>query len=57
MRSEEIRDVDSVSCGTAGHQLVVLHMRDRKDLLFCLISPPGEDRVGELIALIATAKK
>ena len=57
MRSEKISDVMSVSCGTGSHQLVVLHMKDKKDLLFCLVGHHAEDRVGELVALIATFKR
>ena len=57
MRSERLSDIVSVSCGSSSHQLVIVHMRDRKDLVFSLISPSGEDRVGELVALIATAKR
>ena len=57
MRSERISDIVSVSCGSGSHQLVIVHMRDKKDLVFSLIGPSGEDRVGELVALIATAKR
>lgn len=57
MRSERISDIVSVSCGSGSHQLVIIHMRDKKDLVFSLIGPSGEDRVGELVALIATAKR
>ena len=57
MRSERISDIVSVSCGPGSHQLVILHMRDKKDLVFSLVSPPSEDRVGELVALIVTAKR
>ena len=35
---------------------VVLHMRDKNDLVVCLNSPAGEDRVGELAAVLATVK-
>jgi hypothetical protein len=33
-------------------------MRDKKDLVMSLLTPvEGEDRVGELIAVLATVKK
>jgi len=54
MRSESLSDVAGVSCGSGDHQLVVLHMKDKKDIVFALFSPPGEDRVGELVAVLAT---
>ena len=61
MRGEKIDDVMGVSCGTRGHQLVVLHMRDKKDLVMSLLTATTEqqeeDRVGELIAVLATVKK
>ena len=59
MRGELLDDVTGVSCGPHGHQLVVLHMRDKKDLVMSLLVPGdgGEDRVGELIAVLATVKK
>jgi len=57
MRSEKISDIVSMSCGSGSHQLVIFHMRDKKDLVFSLVSPPSEDRVGELVALIVTAKR
>jgi len=56
MQSYQLSDVMGVSCGPRPHQLVVLHMRDKKDLVFSLITPEGEDRIGELVAVLATAK-
>ena len=38
------------------HCQVVLHMRNKNDLVVCLKSPQGEDRVGELAAVLATVK-
>jgi hypothetical protein len=32
-------------------------MRDKKDLVMSLIVPEDEDRIGELVAVLATAKK
>jgi len=46
-----------LSCGTKDDQMVVLHMKDKNDLVVCLTSPaPGQDWIGELAAAIATAK-
>lgn len=56
MRSEKLSDVAGVTCGSGSHQLTILHMKDKKDLVFTLISPEGEDRVGELVALLANMK-
>ena len=56
MRSDRLSDVVGVTCGAGSHQLVVLHMRDKKDLVFSLHSPQNEDRVGELIAVLATIR-
>ena len=56
MRTERLSDVASVSCGTGDNQLVVLHMKDKKDIVFSLVTPDKEDRVGELVAVLATAK-
>ncbi len=57
MRGEKLDDVVAISCGPRPHQLVVLHMRDKKDLVMSLIVPEDEDRIGELVAVLATAKK
>ena len=57
MRGESLSDVVSMSCGVSDDQLVVLHMRDKNDIVCCLTSPaPAQDWVGELAAAIATAK-
>jgi len=56
MRTERLSDVASVSCGTGDNQLVVLHMKDKKDIVFSLVTPDKEDRVGELVAVLATVK-
>ena len=37
------------------HQ-VVLHMLNKNDLVVCLDAPVGEDRVGELAAILATVR-
>ena len=37
------------------HQ-VVLHMSNKNDLVVCLDAPVGEDRVGELAAILATVR-
>ncbi len=57
MRGERLEDVVGVSCGPRPPQLVVLHMKDKKDLVLSLVTPDGEDRIGELVAVLATAKK
>ena len=58
MRGESLADVTGLSCGRGDGQLVVLHMRNKNDLVACLTSPPpGQDWVGELAAAIATAKQ
>lgn len=59
MRGERLDDVTGVSCGPHAHQLVVLHMRDKKDLVMSLLVPGdgAEDRVGEFVAVLATVKK
>lgn len=57
MRGEELRDLAGLSVGQGSHQLVVLHMRDKKDLVMSLETPQGEDRVGELVAVLALAKQ
>ena len=57
MRGESLADVVGLSCGTKDDQMVVLHMKDKNDLVVCLTSPaPGQDWVEELAAAIATAK-
>jgi len=56
LRKERLSDISGVTCGSGSHQLVILHMKDKKDIVFCLLVPDGEDRVGELIALLATAQ-
>ena len=35
---------------------VVLHMLNKNDLVVCLDAPVGEDRVGELAAILATVR-
>ena len=35
---------------------VVLHMLNKNDLVVCLDAPVGEDRVGELVAVLATVR-
>ena len=35
---------------------VVLHMLNKNDLVVCLDAPVGEDRVGELAAVLATVR-
>ena len=58
MRDESLSSVVGLSCGTKDDQLVVIHMKDKNDLVACLTSPaPGQDWVGELAAVIATAKQ
>ena len=57
MRGENLSDVVGLSCGTKDDQLVVIHMKNKNDLVACLTSPEGQDWVGELTAVIATAKK
>ena len=37
------------------HQVVV-HMLNKNDLVVCLDAPVGEDRVGELAAVLATVR-
>ena len=56
MRSERLADVAGITCGSGNHQLTVLHMKDKKDIVFSLVTPEGEDRVGELVAILATLK-
>ena len=58
MRGESLSDVVGMSCGAKDDQLVVIHMKNKNDLVASLTSPPqGQDWVGELAAAIATAKK
>jgi len=57
MRGENLTDVTGMSCGTKDDQLVVIHMKNKNDLVMSLSSPDGQDRVGELTAVLATAKK
>lgn len=56
MRGENLSDVVGLSCGTKDDQLVVIHMKDKNDLVACLTAPQGQDWVGELTACLATAK-
>jgi len=56
MRGENLSDVVGLSCGTKDDQLVVIHMKNKNDLVISLSSPDGQDRVGELAAILATAK-
>merc|ERR1711902_249963 len=43
---------------TSDRYLVVIHMRNKNDIVVCLTSPsPGQDWIGELSAAIATAKQ
>jgi len=56
MRGENLSDVVGLSCGTKDDQLVVIHMKDKNDLVACLTAPQGQDWVGELTAILATAK-
>jgi len=56
MRDEGLDQVLGLTCGSKDNQLVVLHMRDKNDLVFCLSVPEGEDRVGELVAVLASMK-
>ena len=58
MRGESLADVTGLSCGSQDDQLVVIHMRNKNDIVACLTSPsPGQDWIGELAAAIATAKQ
>ena len=57
MRGENLSDVVGLICGTKDDQLVVIHMKDKNDLVACLTSPQGQDWAGELTAAFATAKK
>ena len=57
MRGESLSDVVGISCGTKDDQLIVIHMKNKNDLVACLSAPQGQDWVGELTAAIATAKK
>lgn len=58
MRDQRLADVTGLNCGVTGGQLVVVHMRDKNDLVVSLESPQGQDRVvGELVAVLATAKQ
>jgi len=57
MRGESLSDVVGLSCGTKDDQLVVIHMKNKNDLVASLYSPPGQDWVGELTAVLGTAKK
>ena len=58
MRGESLADVTGLSCGSRDDQLVVIHMRNKNDIVACLTSPsPGQDWIGELAAAIATAKQ
>ena len=58
MRGESLSDVVGMSCGAKDDQLVVIHMKNKNDLVASLTSPPpGQDWVGELAAAIATAKQ
>merc|ERR1719328_129018 len=58
MRGENLSDVVGLSCGTKDDQLVVIHMKNKNDLVACMVSPqPGQDWVGELAAAIASAKQ
>ena len=57
MRGENLSDVVGLSCGTKDDQLVVIHMKDKNDLVACLTAPQGQDWVGKLTAILATTKK
>jgi len=57
MRGEDLSDVAGVSCGTKDDQLIVIHMKNKNDLVVSLTSADGQDRVGELTAVLATAKR
>ena len=57
MRDQRLADVTGLNCGVTGGQLVVVHMRDKDDLVVSLESPQGQDRVGELVAVLVTAKQ
>ena len=58
MRGENLSDVVGLTCGAKDDQLVVIHMKNKNDLVACLVSPqPGQDWVGELAAAIASAKQ
>lgn len=56
MRDQLLSGVTGVSCGVSG-QLVVVHMRDRNDLVGSLINSANHDRVGEFVAVLSTVKK
>jgi len=57
MRDQTLKEATGLSCGLTG-QLVVIHMRDKNDLVVSLTSSPSShDRVGELVAVLATAKQ
>jgi len=56
MREEGLEQVTGLSCGTGDNQMVVLHMLNKNDLVVCLDAPVGEDRVGELAAILATVR-
>lgn len=57
MREQLLSEITGLSCGVRGGQLVVVHMRDKNDLVVSLHSPVGEDRVGELVAVIHNIKR
>jgi len=56
MRGESLSNVVGLSCGTKDDQLIVIHMKDKNDLVACLSAPQGQDWVGELTAVLGTAK-
>merc|ERR1719427_972592 len=56
MREEGLEQVTGISCGSGDNQMVVLHMLNKNDLVVCLDAPVGEDRVGELAAVLATVR-
>jgi len=56
MREEGLEQVTGISCGSGDNQMVVLHMLNKNDLVVCLDAPVGEDRVGELTAVLATVR-
>lgn len=42
-----------MSVSSGGDQLIVFHLTDGNDLVVCLVSPTGEERVGEVVGTLA----
>ena len=43
----------SISVSSGSDQLIVFHLTDGNDLVVCLVTPSGEERVGEVVGTLA----